>query len=63
MEPTLGQTEIIQGGMDSGLKEIRKTFTEMVVIPDKKKFKKIYKDFYPNELLPFGKKFAFALEQ
>ena len=62
-EPTIGQTEIIQGGSSNALKEFRKVFGEMVVIPDKEKFNKIYSNFYSEDLAEFGRIFATALEE
>ncbi len=63
IEPTIGQTEIIQGGSSTALTEFRKVFTEMVVRPDKEKFDKIYKNFYAEDLEKFGERFATALEE
>ena len=62
-EPTIGQTQIIQGGSGSGLQIFRDTFNDMVVIPEKEEFDKIYSDFFNDELVKFGERFALALKE
>jgi hypothetical protein len=61
-EPDLGQTEIISD-KTATVKELRVSFAEMVIIPEKEEFISFFKRFYSDELFKFGEAFATALKE